>query len=87
MPSHLHVFVVTTADRHLHLSASLLYSPRTTGSTPPVLKVHAVLPMLLASCEIPAEAEAPTQAELLAVRLFPSRVRGTRSSFPLPADP
>jgi hypothetical protein len=30
---------------------------------------------------MPAEAEAPTQAQFLAVRLFPSRLRGTRSSF------
>jgi hypothetical protein len=43
--------------------------------------------MLLASWEMPAEAEAPTRAEFLAVRLFfPSRVRGTRSSLSLPAD-
>jgi hypothetical protein len=48
--------------------------------------VYAVFSMLLAFWEMPAEAEAPTQAEFLAVRLFPSRVRGTRSSFSFLAD-
>lgn len=86
MPSYLLVLVVATADLHLLLSASLLYSPRTTGWTPPVLEVYAVLSMLLASWGMHADAEAHTWADFLAVRLFPSRVRGARSSFSLPAD-
>jgi hypothetical protein len=83
IPFYLLVLGVATANPHLHLSASLFYSPRTTGSTLPVLEVYAILSVLLASWEMPAEAEAPTWAEFLAVRLFSFRVRGTRSSFSL----
>jgi hypothetical protein len=56
-----------------------LCSLRTTGWTPPVLKVYVVLPVLLASCEMPAEAEASTRAEFLAIHLFTISGRGTRS--------
>jgi len=86
MPYYLLVLVVTTADAHLFPSASLLYPPRTTGSTLPVLEMYAVSSTLLASWEMLAEAEAPTWAEFLAVRLFPSPVRGIGSSFSLPAN-
>jgi hypothetical protein len=46
-----------------------------------VLEIYAVLFTLLASWEMPAETEAFTWAESLAVRLFPCRVRGTKTSF------
>jgi hypothetical protein len=87
MPSYLLLLVAATADLHLLLSASLLYPPCTTGRISSVLGEYAVFcPCYLPSRETPAETEAPTRAEFLAVRLFPSRVRIARSSFSLPAD-
>jgi hypothetical protein len=73
--------MVTTADPHHVLSASLLYPSHGTDWLSRVLEVYVVLSILIAFQEMLAEVKAPNRAEFLAVRqagqpIFPDRSEG-----------
>jgi hypothetical protein len=85
MPSYCFVLVVATTDPHSSLCFPPLPSPCHRLDTSSAGGVRCLV-HVASFWGMPAEAEAPSRAQFLAVRLFPSRVRDTRSSFSLRAD-